>query len=52
VTERRWTADELLASGATWSAVARHAARTGDDPLEALAGPLRAALGAPRVRVT
>ncbi len=42
---REWTADELLAYVATWSATVRCAERTGRDPLAALAGPLRAALG-------
>lgn len=49
--ERRWTADELLAYVASWSATVRHATRTGTDPLPALAAPLRARLGTRRVTV-
>jgi SAM-dependent methyltransferase len=49
--ERSWTADELLAYLATWSATVRHAERTGRDPLAALAPALRAALGGRRVGV-
>ncbi len=49
--ERRWTADELLAYVGSWSATARHAERTGRDPVDDLAPPLRAALGGGAARV-
>ncbi len=49
---QRWTADERLAYLATWSATARHAERTGRDPLDALAPALHGALGGRTVAVT
>jgi SAM-dependent methyltransferase len=49
--ERRWTADEIVAYAATWSATIRHADRTGDDPLGALARDLRRTLGTDAVAV-
>ena len=48
---RSWTADEILAYVATWSATVRHAERTGRDPVAALGASLRAAVGGASVRV-
>jgi Methyltransferase domain len=46
----RWTLTELLGFVRTWSAIARHARRTGRDPVAEAEPRLRRAWGDPRVR--
>lgn len=43
--ERRWTLDDLGAYLSTWSGLARHRRRTGQDPLPAVLGELAGAWG-------
>lgn len=47
-----WNLDHLLGFLGSWSAVVRHAARTGEDPLAMIEAPLRDAWGPPRERHT